>query len=258
MTYKLWSPEEDALLVSLFETHTAEEVAERLGRTKRSVYHRYAALGVPKVTRDAESAKRWAAWTRRLENRLGEPISQYLSRRYLDEQASYRTLTEEMGINTRSLMKLMKECDITPIGPREAWQRLHAARPEALQEFIKRGQSFESRAKIALNRQETKSHMSDGEVRFLELLNAAGLHPETQLAVLTYNIDFAWPDVKLAVEWDGRWHNSRNKRPRDKIRNQKLEGLGWMVLNLDPRTSDEYNLKKVSDALSLAASTHPR
>jgi very-short-patch-repair endonuclease len=258
MAGKSWSPEEDATLVALFDTHTAEEVAERLGRTKRAVYHRLNSLGRPKVKPGSDSEKQWGVWKRKLETRLGEPVSTYLERRYVVEQASYRAITAETGINTRSLMRLMREYNIEPIAPREAWGRTVAAHPDVMEKFHRKARSFETRAKIALHRQVSKSHMSDGEMRFLEVLNAAGLFPETQLAVLTYNIDFAWPDVKLGVEWDGRWHNSRNKRPRDITRRDKLEALGWMILCLDPRTSDEYNLKKVSDALRLAASTHPR
>jgi hypothetical protein len=41
-------------------------------------------------------------------------------------------------------------------------------------------------------------------------------------------VDFAYPDVKVAVEFDGSWHWTR--RREDDRRRQRLRELGWIVL----------------------------
>jgi len=56
-----------------------------------------------------------------------------------------------------------------------------------------------------------------------------------------YFVDFAIPENKIAIECDGSyWHKNKN---RDKIRQNKIESLGWTVLRF---TEDEINkdLKK--------------
>jgi very-short-patch-repair endonuclease len=44
-------------------------------------------------------------------------------------------------------------------------------------------------------------------------------------------LDFAYPDVKLAIEADGlRWHSSRADLQRDRARANQLVQLGWRIL----------------------------
>lgn len=46
-----------------------------------------------------------------------------------------------------------------------------------------------------------------------------------------YRIDFAWPELLVAVEAEGfEWHGSRARWKADKIRIAALERLGWRVL----------------------------
>jgi len=46
-----------------------------------------------------------------------------------------------------------------------------------------------------------------------------------------YRIDFAWPELLVAVEAEGfEWHGSRARRKADTIRVAALERLGWRVL----------------------------
>ena len=46
-----------------------------------------------------------------------------------------------------------------------------------------------------------------------------------------YRIDFAWPELLVAVEAEGfEWHGSRARWKADKIRVAALERLGWRVL----------------------------
>lgn len=48
-----------------------------------------------------------------------------------------------------------------------------------------------------------------------------------------YFVDFAWPEVKLAVEVHGaKWHRNRKRWTKDLTRHNVLTPLGWTVLHL--------------------------
>jgi very-short-patch-repair endonuclease len=45
------------------------------------------------------------------------------------------------------------------------------------------------------------------------------------------HVDFAYPDIKLAIECDSyAWHMDREAFERDRIRDAELQGLGWTIL----------------------------
>ena len=77
------------------------------------------------------------------------------------------------------------------------------------------------------------------ETRFLRLLLRAGLpHPECQHQIreggrLIAIVDFAYPDVRLAIEVDGyRWHSGRIRWQHDLQRRNELTRVGWHVLHV--------------------------
>ena len=43
-------------------------------------------------------------------------------------------------------------------------------------------------------------------------------------------VDFAWPDRKVAVEYEGRWHGGRQHVARDRRRLNRLTAAGWTVV----------------------------
>jgi hypothetical protein len=47
-----------------------------------------------------------------------------------------------------------------------------------------------------------------------------------------YKVDVAFPDIKLAVECDGRSHQMLSRQIQDKKKEAKLTSLGWLVLRL--------------------------
>ena len=74
----------------------------------------------------------------------------------------------------------------------------------------------------------------------LAALRGAGLpEPRRQHAVLlasgeTIHLDFAWPDVLLAIEpGHSRWHAGRLKVGADYARDRACAELGWLVLRYD-------------------------
>lgn len=48
-------------------------------------------------------------------------------------------------------------------------------------------------------------------------------------------LDLAWPDVLVAVEYDGDHHRDRGQHSRDLARHNRLRALGWTVLQVDAR-----------------------
>jgi very-short-patch-repair endonuclease len=43
-------------------------------------------------------------------------------------------------------------------------------------------------------------------------------------------VDFAWPDQKVAVEYDGLWHADSKQFARDRRRLNRLREAGWTVV----------------------------
>lgn len=48
--------------------------------------------------------------------------------------------------------------------------------------------------------------------------------------VALYNLDFAFPKLKIDVEIDGSTHNQEKVKKKDEIRNKYLQKNGWLVL----------------------------
>ena len=44
--------------------------------------------------------------------------------------------------------------------------------------------------------------------------------------------DLAWPDLKVAVEYDGRWHDTADQFERDRERLNRMKSAGWVVLQV--------------------------
>ncbi len=42
-------------------------------------------------------------------------------------------------------------------------------------------------------------------------------------------VDFAWPECRLALEYDGAWHGAPDQLPRDRRRLNGLTAADWRV-----------------------------
>ena len=77
---------------------------------------------------------------------------------------------------------------------------------------------------------------SPPETRLRLLMLRAGLPPaRAQHRVFgddgfVGRVDFAYPDLKLAIEYDGTWHDERGQLSRDRRRLNALFEAGWQVL----------------------------
>lgn len=79
-------------------------------------------------------------------------------------------------------------------------------------------------ARVASAHEEPAKTDSPPEARLLALIRAAGLpEPQTQVPVLHYQLDFLWPDLRLAVEVDAYGtHGSPTRFESDRRRDARL------------------------------------
>lgn len=111
-------------------------------------------------------------------------------------------------------------------------------------------QSDEHRRKIARSRQDN-CKLSEDEQAILTAYQQSGLRPVPLYAVDRYNIDFAFPDQRLAVEYDGgNWHNTPKKRAIDERKAALLESLGWTIIRL-PRIDKPQNNDAGNERITL-------
>lgn len=68
-----------------------------------------------------------------------------------------------------------------------------------------------------------------------------------------YRLDLAYEEIKLAVEYDGRWHDDAEQVVRDELRRAWLEAQGWTVIVVraeDLYQDAETTVEVIADALS--------
>ena len=103
---------------------------------------------------------------------------------------------------------------------------------------------------------------SELELRVLETLRRAGIpSPEVQHVVRltdgsSVRFDFAWPDLMLALEVDHSfWHSGSGESTKDKSRDRKLAGLGWLTLRV---TDDDIKLDLATTIREIAVVMNER
>ena len=260
MTRTFWQPHEDEVIQQNYQSLSSKEIAQLLpGRSKRAVDHRAQKLGLERG--HAAYGRRRDVLNERLSAQLGEPLEDYLKRRYIQEEATYRQLCAELGINTRTLMKRMERYGIQPIDYVTAGNRNYQKNQEVYDQSMSLRNTDEARHKSAVTRQnEWERFASDQAKEIMGGLHQMGLHPMAEYALHRYNIDLAFPDVKLAVEVDGgNWHQTTDKHIRlEEQKEAYLVAHGWTVLRLKTDNPLAHNLASVSSSLNALASTHPR
>jgi len=116
------------------------------------------------------------------------------------------------------------------------------------------------------DRQQAGVPQSVFETKLLRLIRSGGLpepvvqHP-VRLGRANAIIDFAYPDLHLAIEADGyRWHSGRSEWEQDLARRNALTAAGWRVLHLtwtDMIRRPGVTLERITNAISVAAGAQP-
>lgn len=100
----------------------------------------------------------------------------------------------------------------------------------------------------------------ESEVRLV--MRGSGLPiPELQYEIVdlnsrTWRLDFAWPDYRVAVEYDGfDWHSDREHFQRDRQKRAALNEMGWLLISVvfdDVRVHPAEMLRRIVTALERA------
>jgi hypothetical protein len=113
---------------------------------------------------------------------------------------------------------------------------------------------------IPLARPEAESPM-ESEAR-LVMLDGGLPEPVLQYEILDrdgrlWRVDFAWPDCRVAVEFDGfDWHSSREALRKDRQKRAALEEIDWRVLSIvsdDVRRHRDVMVRRIDAHLMRAA-----
>jgi very-short-patch-repair endonuclease len=71
-------------------------------------------------------------------------------------------------------------------------------------------------------------------------------------------VDFAWPEARVAVEYDGWWHGQPQNVPQDRRRLNRLTAAGWTVIFATAEDVDEPVQLVARIGAALAAATARR
>lgn len=149
--------------------------------------------------------------------RFGIPVTSPM-RTIVDLGAVLPALAVEEALDRTEVARL---CSVAAV----EWELARVARP---------GRRGAGTLRAVLDRRALLEIPPDGmlEPRFARLLKGAGLPMATfQHRLGRYEIDFAYPDLRLAIEVDGYGpHASRRAFQHDRDRQNALVGLGWTVL----------------------------
>ena len=66
-------------------------------------------------------------------------------------------------------------------------------------------------------------------------------------------VDFAWPELRVAVEYDGLWHGEPGQFARDRRRLNLVHGAGWRVVFVTGADHDDPRRALAEVAAALAA-----
>lgn len=72
-------------------------------------------------------------------------------------------------------------------------------------------------------------------------------HPVPVAGGVVLRPDLAWPEYKVALEYDGEWHDERARFHRDRTRLRRLAAAGWLVVPVTRASTDV--VRSVRDAL---------
>jgi hypothetical protein len=100
---------------------------------------------------------------------------------------------------------------------------------------------------------------SPPESRVRVALSVAGLDPVPQFevcedGVLIARVDFAWPEARLAIEYEGAYHFEGCQIVRDNARYDRLIALGWRVIRLSAADLHDLDavVARIREALGLS------
>lgn len=182
---------------------------------------------------------------------------------YVKRLMTVEEVSTELGVGRRSIQAIMQASGIrqrdfseqNSLKMRKLDYDARIAQTAASRAVITgRKRSHEDLCRRALGKQRN-AVLSDDEAEIMAAFYEAGLHPIPLYAVDKYNVDFAFAEVRLAVEYHGgNWHNTRKKREHDAAKARYLAEQGWTLL-VFPRLYRpiSYKIRGGNKSVKLAA-----
>jgi very-short-patch-repair endonuclease len=95
---------------------------------------------------------------------------------------------------------------------------------------------------------------NEAEQLFLRLCSHHGLPNPQRIVTAGYELDFYWPDTRLAIEIDGgAFHRTRQAFHEDRRRDRRLAGLGIQVARVPWRDLTDGELELVAELKAIRA-----
>jgi hypothetical protein len=175
-----------------------------------------------------------------------EEFIKQIDKMHNEEMKTIKQIAEDLGIVRISLMRVCKKYGIKTRTIAEDNYRRYANMTEAqikeqtrkanegIRELFKNPQWKENQIKKVLEAQNFVR--SKPELLFEKLMKENGYFPEVQYTegMAGFVLDFAFPEIKLAIEIDGEyWHSLPNAQKRDRCKNYYL-GVkkGWELIRI--------------------------
>jgi len=173
-----------------------------------------------------------------------------LRRMHWDEGIPLYKLARCLGVGQMRMYRAFKRFDIPTRNQSEAMKL----------SIAKSGQDGKTRTTAAVNATRGKSRpeeyvikaalsrqkngkLSSIEKVFAEVFADLNLQPIPQYVVHRYNIYFAFPEKKIAVELDPDWHKREHKVKHNEKRDAYLASLGWTVIHWKRLTAARGDLR---------------
>jgi len=154
---------------------------------------------------------------------------------------SENALAKQYSVSRGVIRNRLEIAGINPRGRRESqllkWKQMTQEQREYMVKAAHdatrgRDVALKERKKRALSKQENFSY-SPLEQKFADLFNGFNVKFVPQYALEMYNLDFAFPQIKIAIEIDGGgWHNSIKKRKYDNGKEVLLSNKGWEFIRI--------------------------
>lgn len=157
----------------------------------------------------------------------------------------------------RRYARVLREAEVRGLGDRTSLTDLLARYP---------GRRGAGRIRAAMERQTPGATFvpSELEGRFLSLTAAAGFpmpaqHYGIALRGDWLEVDFAWPELQVVVELDGRrFHDTPAAFERDRERDRKLQAAGWRVIRITWRQLHDEPASVIRDLRNVILAAQAR
>lgn len=178
---------------------------------------------------------------KQLEKTFNQPLSQVLHQLHFIDELPILHMAKRLNTSRQTTTRLMDDYGVPHRSVAEDTRlRFKKMSFEERKKYTKKAnESMCGRKTPMIERvrraktMERLAKLSKHEVGFYKFLLEWGFNPIPQYAVAIFNIDFAFPKQKIAIELDGgNWHDTPGHRLGDRRKENYLEKHGWIVLKV--------------------------